>query len=53
MAKYRINRDRFYTNMWAVERKTWWGKWVEDRGILRTKQDAIELKEILEEQDAR
>lgn len=52
MTKYRVNRDWFYASLWSVERKTWLRGWVEVRGMLRTKEEALELIELLKGGDA-
>ncbi len=50
--KYRVNRDSFYSSTrWAVEKKIWfWPFWCEHRDMLPSKEMALELKGILEEQ---
>lgn len=52
MTKYRVNRDWFYAKLWSVERKSWWRGWVEERGMLATKEEALELIELLKVGDA-
>ncbi len=50
--KYRVNRDSYYSSTrWSVQKKVWfWPFWYEHRDMLPSKEMALELKGILEEQ---
>ncbi len=48
--KYRVNRSRYFSALfWSVDKKLWfWPFWLEHRSLLANKEDALELKGILE-----
>jgi hypothetical protein len=47
--KYRINKDWAVYTCWSVEVwRIWWPFWVEERGMLESRQAAEELLELLE-----
>lgn len=48
--RYRVNRDWFMgTTYWMVQKRIWWWPfWIEERGLL-PKEQAIELKDYLNE----
>lgn len=42
--QYRITRDSYYSFMWAIEsRRWWWPFWIEQVGMLNTKDEAISV----------
>mgnify|MGYP005754810359 CR=1 FL=1 len=51
LRKYRVNRDWYFSaTKWQVQVwRIWWPFWVEERGLLRSKEDAVELIKLLEE----
>lgn len=51
LRRYRVNRDNYNSNYWCVECwRLWFPFWIEvGAGLLRTKEDAIELCDILRE----
>lgn len=47
--KYRIARDSYHSQRWAVQQRLWyWPFWTEvGNGLLKTKQEAAELIDCL------
>lgn len=46
--KYRVNRDWFDSRRWALEKKYWfWPFWMEVRGLMNSRQEAIDLIDIV------
>jgi hypothetical protein len=46
--RYRVNRCSWCASRWAIQRWRWWFPvWLEYRGLIHTKQDAIDLIQTL------
>ena len=51
LRKYRVNRDGFCSYYWQVQVwRLWWPFWVEERGLLGSKEEALDLVKMLKGQ---
>jgi len=52
--QYRISRWKLNNSLWAVQsRRWWWPFWIEEIGLLRSREDAAEMIGILSSEATR
>ena len=48
--KYRVSRNSTLQRFWAVQSKRWWWPfWIEEIGLLNSKEEALEMVKLLGE----
>lgn len=48
--KYRVNRDRFFSHRWQVEKQYWWWPfWINHRNLIETREIALDVIKISRE----